>query len=148
MLIKPAISSNLFSSARLHSLAAQIPLPPPTLESVQTDGNKTPEKFVEPYLAQDLHWRMVNRNAQLTPRDQINGLLIVVVTCEVTVPTVTDAFPQNAAKLVPRPAATTRKQEDWSDNQPGERGDGTAFTGGNVPVLTSFDHYPPLVSDL
>ena len=106
------------------------------------------KKFVEPYLAQDLHWRMVTRNAQLTPRDQINGLLIGVVTCEVTVPTDANALPQYAANVVPRPAATTRKSEDWSGDQPEGRGDGTGFTGGNILILTSFDHYSPLVSVL
>ena len=106
------------------------------------------KKFVEPHLAQDLHWRMVTRNAQFTPRDQINGLLIGVVTCKITVPTDANALRQYVAEVVPRPAATTRKQEDWSDNQPERRGDDIAFTGGNIPNLTSFDHYSRLVSDL
>ena len=89
---------------------------------------------------------MVTRNAQVTPREQINGLLIRVVTCEVTVPTDANALPQYAANVVPRPAATTRKQEDWSGDQPEGRVDGTGYTGGNIPILTSFDHYSP--SDL
>ena len=255
MINKPSIGSNLVSRARLHSLAAQIPLPTPSLESVQTDGDKIPEEIeqkaagvkiptdrdvknlvidnmylewlvdikaekhantgdfvvhvfladpqddnpalyifnhnhvaafstlgqgretgcekckvdqaerievtgqipltlalveryqaglldgltpevVEPYLAQNLHWRVVTRNAQLTPRDQIDGLLVGVVTCEVTVPTDANTLPQYAANVVPRPTATTRKHEDWSGDQPEGRGDGTGYTGGNIPVLT------------
>ena len=268
MLNEPSIKSNIVSRARLHSLAAQIPLPTPTLESVQTDGDKilketqqkaasdkvpeaiaqkaasvkiptdrdlknlvidnkylewlvdikaekhandgnvvvhvfladpqdekpalyifnhdhvaafstlgqgretgcekckvdqaerievtgqipltlalveryqaglldglTPE-VVEPYLAKNLHWRVVTGNAQLARRDQINGLLVGVVTCEVTVPTDADALPQYAAHVVPRPAATTKKQEDWSGDQPEGRGDGTGYTGGHIPVVT------------
>ena len=255
MFDKPSITSNIVSRARLHSLAAQIPLPTPTLESVQTDGDKIPKEIeqkaasvkiptdrdlknlvidnkylewlvdikaekhandgdfvvhvfladpqdekpalyifnhdhvaafstlgqgretgcekckvdqaerievtgqipltlalveryqaglvdgltpevVEPYLAKNLHWRVVTGNAQLTPRDQINGLLVGVVTCEVTVPTDANALPQYAAHVVPRPAATIRKQEDWSGDQPEGRGNGTGYTGGNIPVVT------------
>ena len=254
MFNKPSIRSNLASRARLHSLAAQVSLPLPTLESVQTGGDKIPEEIkqkaagvkipadrdlrdlvidnkylewlvdikaekhtnngdfdvhvfladpqddnpalyifnhnhvaafstlgqdsetgcekckvdqaerlevtgqipltlalveryqaglidgltpevVEPYLAQHLHWRVVTGNAQLVPRDQINGLLVGVVTCEVTVPTDGNVFPRYAANVVPRPAATTRKQDDWSGNQPEGRGDGTGFTGGSIPTL-------------
>jgi tyrosinase len=255
MFNKPSTKSNLVSRARLHSLAAQTPLPKTTLESVQTDGDKIPEEIeqkaasveiptdrdpkdlvidnkylewlvdikaekhanngdfvvhvflcdpqddnpalyifnhnhvaafstlgqgsgtgcekckvdqaerievtgqipltlalveryqaglvdgltpevVEPYLAQNLHWRVVTRDAQPIPRDQINGLLIGVVTCEVTLPTDANALPQYAATVVPRPAATTKKQGDWSGNQPEGRGDGTGYTGGDIPVLT------------
>ncbi len=95
----------------------------------------TPE-VVEPYLAQDLHWRVVTGNAQLTPRDQINGLLVGVVTCEVIVPTDANALPRYAANVVPRLAATTRKQENWSGDQREGRGDGTGYAGGEIPVLT------------
>ena len=59
-----------------------------------------------------------------------------MVTCEVTVPTDSNALPQFAANVVPRPAATTRKQEDWSGDQPEGRGDGTGYAGGDIPVLT------------
>ncbi|KAL9095880.1 MAG: hypothetical protein Q9165_001877 [Trypethelium subeluteriae] len=255
MFDKPSINSNLVSRARLHSLAEQIPLPIPTLDSGRTEGDKIPEEIeqkaahikiptdrdlkklvidnkylewlvnikaekhanngdfvvhvflggpqddnpalyvldhnhvaafsalgqdsetgcekckvdqaerlqvtgqipltlalveryqaglvdgltpevVEPYLAQNLHWRVVTGNAQLTPRDQINGLLVGVVTCEVTVPTDENALPQYAANVVPRPAATTKKQENWSGDQSEGRGDGTGYTGGEIPVLT------------
>ena len=255
MFNKPSIESDIDSRARLHSLAAQIPLPTPMLESVQTGGDQIPEEIqqkavgvkiptdrdlknlvidnkylewlvdikaekhanygnfvvhvfladpqddnpalyifnhdhvaafstlgqdgetrcgkckvdqaervevtgqipltlalverykaglvdgltpevVEPYLAKNLHWRVVDGNAQLMPRDQINGLLVGVVTCEVTVPTSANALPRYAANVVPRPAATTRKQEDWSGNQPEGRGDGTGYTGGHIHVVT------------
>lgn len=255
MFNEPSIKSNIVSRARLHSLAAQIPLPTPTVESVQTDGDKIPKEIaqkaasvkiptdrdlknlvidnkylewlvdikaekhakdgnfvvhvfladpqdekpalyifnhdhvaafstlgqgretgcekckvdqaerievtgqipltlalveryqaglldgltpevVEPYLAKNLHWRVVTGNAQLAPRDQINGLLVGVVTCEVTVPTDVNALPRYAAHVVPRPAATTRKQEDWSGDQPEGRGNGTGYTGGHIPVVT------------
>ena len=255
MFDKPAVKSNIVSRARLHSLAAQTPLPTPTLESVQKDGDKITEEIqrqaagakiptdrdvkdlvidnkylewlvdikaekhahngdvvvhvfladprdenpalyilnhnhvaafstlgqnretgcekckvdqaekievtgqipltlalveryqaglidglnpevVEPYLAKNLHWRVVTGNAQLTPRDQINGLLVGVVTCEVTVPLDANAFPHYAANVVPRPAATTKKQENWSGDQPEGRGDGTGYTGGHIPVVT------------
>ena len=91
---------------------------------------------------------MVTKEIQLTPRDQTNGLLVSVVMYEVTVPTVANAFPQYAANVVPRRTATTRKQEDWSGGQPEGRGDETGCAGDNIPILTSFDHYSPLVLDL
>lgn len=118
-------------------VTGQIPLTLALVERYQAglvDG-LTPE-FVEPYLAQNLHWRVVTGNGQLTSRDQINGLLVGVVTCETTVPTDANAFPQYAANVVPRPAATTRNQENWSGNRPEGRGDGTGYTGGEIPVLT------------
>ena len=45
MFNKPSIRSNLVSRARLHSLAAQIPLLPPMLESGLTDGDKIPQEI-------------------------------------------------------------------------------------------------------
>ena len=118
-------------------VTGQIPLTLALVERYQAGlvDNLTPGD-VEPYLAQNLHWRVVTGNAQLTPRDQINGLLVGVVTCEVTVPTDANALPQYAANVVPRPAATTRKQENWLGDQPEGRGDRTGYTGGEIPVLT------------
>lgn len=118
-------------------VTGQIPLTLALVERYQAglvDG-LTPE-VVEPYLAQSLHWRVVTGNSQLMPRDQINGLLVGVVTCEVTVPTNTNAFPQYAANVVPRPAATTKRQEDWAADQPEGRGNGTGYAGGDIPSVT------------
>jgi len=123
-------------AARLE-VTGQIPLTLALAERYQAgliDG-LTPE-VVEPYLAENLHWRVVKGNAQLMQRDQISGLLVGVVTCEVTVPTNANAFPQYAANVVPRPAATTRKEEDWSGHQPEGRGNGTGYTGGDIPCVT------------
>ena len=255
MINKPSVKSNLVSRARLHSLAAQIPLPTPTLESGRTDGDKISQEIKEkaagitiptdrdlknlvinnkylewlvdikaekhahggnfvvhvflgdpqddnpalyvfnhnhvavfstlgqgsetgcekckgdqaerievtgqipltlalveryqaglvdsltpghvvPYLAEKLHWRVVTGNAQLTPRDQIDGLLVGVVTCEVTVPTTTDALPQYAPNVVPWPDATTKRRENWAGGPSVGRGDGTGYTGGEIAVVT------------
>jgi len=87
---------------------------------------------IEPFLAKNLHWRVANKNSQLVPRDQIEGLLVGVVTCKVTLPTDGSLFPQYADEVVPRPNATTKKQEDWSNGQPVGRGDGTGYTGGAI----------------
>lgn len=117
------------------NVTGQIPLTLALVERYQAglvDG-LTPE-IVEPYLAANLHWRVVTGNSQLTPRDQINGLLVGVVTCEVTVPTEPNALPQYAAGVVPRPNCTIKKQEDWSGSIPEGRGDGTGYTGGDITV--------------
>ena len=81
---------------------------------------------------------MVTRNAQFTPRDQINGLLLGVVRCKITISTDANALRQYAAEVVPRPAVTTRKQEDWSGDQSEGRGDETGYTGGTILFLPRF----------
>ena len=45
MFNEPSNGSNIVSRARLHFLAAQIPLPPPTLESVETGGDRIPDEI-------------------------------------------------------------------------------------------------------
>lgn len=82
----------------------------------------SPDHVIE-YLQRDLHWRVTNRGGSRCSRSEVDGLLVGVVSNEVTLPENSTALPQYAPTVTPWPAATTNKEG-------GSRGKGTGYIEG------------------
>lgn len=80
----------------------------------------TPEDVI-PYLQKNLHWRVALASGELQDRQDLNNLLVSVVTNEVTVPANPYDLPKYAPDVVPHPGCTTNRQGSG-------RGDGTGYS--------------------
>ena len=91
-------------------------------------GGLAPVPAIE-FLQKELHWRVTRLDGQRIGRGSVNGLLVGVVTNEVTLPAAgEEGRPQYAPNVVPRPEITTNE----AGNAP--RGRGTGYTGGPIPA--------------
>lgn len=109
--------------ARLE-VTGQIPLTLALVERYlagKLDG-LTPDDVV-PFLQKDLHWRVTDQKGSRGSRGDVNGLLVGVVSNEVTLSDEPSALPQYAPDVVTWPAATTRENGEG-------RGKGTGYTEG------------------
>ena len=89
------------------------------------------EQSVVPYLTENLHWRVVQGDGTVLPnRSDVAGLLVFVVSNEVTLPPDEGEFPTYAPTVKVHPSITTNVQG-------GGRGEGTGLTAGNAPASTS-----------
>lgn len=86
------------------------------------------EQSVIPYLKEHLHWRVVQGDGTILPnRSDVAGLLVFVVSNEVTLPADEGEFPIYAPTVQVHPSITTNLQG-------GGRGDGTGLTHENAPA--------------
>jgi tyrosinase len=82
----------------------------------------TPHDVI-PYLQKYLHWRVTDQTGVRGSRADVSGLLVSVVSNEVTLPEDPAALPQYAPNVTPWPEATTRENGEG-------RGRGTGYTQG------------------
>ncbi|KAF2865458.1 hypothetical protein BDV95DRAFT_632307 [Massariosphaeria phaeospora] len=82
---------------------------------------------VIPYLQKNLHWRVTDQSGVRGSRANVDGLLVSVVSNEVTLPDGPEALPQYAPNVHPWPAATTRENGEG-------RGRGTGLPADLVSV--------------
>ncbi|KAL9100136.1 MAG: hypothetical protein Q9163_004452 [Psora crenata] len=86
------------------------------------------EESVVPYLTENLHWRVVKADGTVLPnRSDVAGLLVFVVSNEVTLPPDDGEFPVYAPTVKVHPSITTNPQGNG-------RGDGTGLTRADVPA--------------
>ena len=107
-------------------VTGQIPLTIALLERYlagHIDG-LTPERVV-PFLQKHLHWRVTNLGGTVLSRSDVAGLLVGVVSNEVTLPATSNELPRYSPDVVPWPDITKNQ-----DNAP--RGDGTGYIGGTL----------------
>ncbi|KIW29400.1 uncharacterized protein PV07_05217 [Cladophialophora immunda] len=83
---------------------------------------------VIPYLQQNLHWRVTDKGGARLHRGDVRGLLVTVVSNEVTLPEDESMLPQYAPTVTPWPAATTRVNGE-------PRGQGTGYVEGQPIVI-------------
>ena len=89
------------------------------------------EQSVIPYLTEHLHWRVVQGDGTVLPnRSDVAGLLVFVVSNEVTLPSDEGEYPIYAPDVKVHPSITTNVQG-------GGRGDGTGLTLDNAPASIS-----------
>lgn len=109
-------------------ITGQIPLTIALVERYMAGlvDSLTPEHVI-PYLRENLHWRVTMPGGQPRSREELENLLVSVVTNEVTIPSSPGGLPQYADVVVPRPEVTTNR------NGVG-RGNGTGYTGGQLTL--------------
>ncbi|KAM5360882.1 hypothetical protein ACJZ2D_013449 [Fusarium nematophilum] len=85
------------------------------------------EEDVKTYLQTNLHWEVVDKDGRRlrSHRDRLDGLLVGVVSNEVTLPEAVDGFPRYSEYITVYPEITTK--EDGSRG----RGEGTGITEEN-----------------
>ena len=89
------------------------------------------EQSVIPYLKENLHWRVVQGDGTVLPnRSDVAGLLVFVVSNEVTLPPDEGYYPIYAPTVKTHPSITTNLQGAG-------RGDGTGLTQANAPATSS-----------
>ena len=87
-----------------------------------------PEDVV-PFLQTHLHWRVTNHEGTILNRRDVEGLLVGVVSNEVTLPTGPNELPRYSPSVVAWESITMNQSD-------GPRGDGTGYTGGPVAAAT------------
>ncbi|KAF9878953.1 hypothetical protein CkaCkLH20_03853 [Colletotrichum karsti] len=109
--------------ARGQQITGQVPLTLALVERYLAGmvDSLEPEDVV-PYLQKNLHWRVALANGEVQDRSAVNGLLVSVVTDEVTIPGNPTDLPRYAADVVVRPECTTNRAGSG-------RGSGTGYSG-------------------
>ncbi|KAI8159016.1 hypothetical protein K4K49_005078 [Colletotrichum sp. SAR 10_70] len=109
--------------ARGQQITGQIPITLALVERYLAGmvDSLTPEDVI-PYLQKNLHWRVALVNGEVQDRQNVDNLLVSVVTDEVTIPSNPSDLPVYAPDVVVRPDCTTNRQGSG-------RGHGTGYSG-------------------